>query len=398
MIPYGRQCLNESDCQAVLRVLRSDYLTTGPEVEAFERDFAHFVGAPHAVAVCNATAALHLCMLALDVGPGMRVLTSTQTFLASANAAAMAGAIPDFCDVEEDSFNLCPRSLQASWQDDVRAVVLVHFAGLPCRLVELAAFARSRGAWVIEDASHAVGSRFVWEGREWACGAHPWADLSVFSFHPVKTMTAAEGGMITTGNAALAARLRRLRHHGMERDVSSWVGLGTGSSDLDAKGPWYYEMQELGYNFRLSDVHAALGRSQLNRIESFISRRLELRAGYLEAFQDVPWIRTQNPPAWWKGSGRVSWHLFTMDLDFQLLGRSRPEVMERLRGAGVGSQVLYIPVHLQPWYQSRYGYGLGKCPVAEALYPRLLSIPMHAGMTDGDQRRVIEAVLSLAVA
>jgi perosamine synthetase len=272
MLPYGRQSINESDIAAVCNVLRSDFLTCGPKVEEFEARFAEKVGARHAVAVNSATSALHLAMLVAGVGRGDRVITSPNTFLASANCAAFVGATPDFADIDPASYNLDPSSLEQAWRPDVKAVVAVDYAGQPCDLPAIARVARERGAIVIEDACHGVGGGFVHEGRTWRLGGHPWADMAVFSFHPVKTMTTGEGGMLVTDNAEWAEGARRLRSHGMVRDPSRFVGLrsdadsqlagapkhgaggSTFNSQLAERGPWYYEMHDLGYNYRITDI------------------------------------------------------------------------------------------------------------------------------------------------
>lgn len=399
MLPYGRQTLSEEDIAAVVSVLRSDFLTQGPAIEAFERRFAARVGAKFAVAVCNATAALHLAMRVAEIGPGDRVVTSPITFLASANAAAYVGATPDFADVDPLSLTLDPRRLAEQWQPDTRAVVPVDYAGQACDLPAIAAVARAHGAVVIEDACHATGGRFHSDaapGGPWSIGAHPWADATVFSFHPVKTMTTGEGGMLVTNRADWADRARRLRSHGIERDPARFERA---ESDpvLGEIGPWSYEMQELGYNYRLTDLQCALGLSQLERLDAFIARRQEMVARYNAAFADLPWLqvpRLRDP----RDAATTSWHLYTVQIDFAAVRRSRPAVMQALRDAGVGSQVLYIPVHLQPWYRRTYGYGPGQCPAAEAFYARALSLPLYPAMSDAEVERVIGAVRRLSSA
>jgi UDP-4-amino-4,6-dideoxy-N-acetyl-beta-L-altrosamine transaminase len=394
LIPYGRQEVNEQDIAAVAEVLRSDFLTCGPKVEEFEKSFAGLVGSKHAVAMNSATSALHLAMLVTGVGPGDRVVTSPNTFLASANCAAFVGATPDFADIDPVSYNLDPAALERSWQPDTKAVVAVDYAGQPCNMPAIAGVARTHGAVVIEDACHGVGGSLLHEGRAWKLGGHPWADMTVFSFHPVKTMTTGEGGMLVTNNDAWADAARRLRSHGVERQ--RFLGLGADSEPAFAeRGPWYYEMQDLGYNYRLTDIQCALGLSQLSRLESFIARRREIVASYNAAFGGIPWLTIPSvvPPA---QADRVSWHLYTIQMDFPALGRTRTEVMATLRQHGVATQVLYIPVHLQPWYRQTYGYGRGKCPVAEAYYTRALSLPLFPAMTTEEVARVRKAVRELA--
>ena len=466
MIPYGRQSISEDDIEAVVRSLRSDFLTCGPEVEVFEKEFADFVGAKHAVAVCNATAALHLAMQVLGIGKGDRVVTSPNTFVASANAAAYVGATPDFSDIDPKSYNIDPVLLEQNWMPDTKAVVAVDYAGQPCIMPEIARIARSRGAYVIEDACHGTGGGFEVDGRKWKLGGHPWADITTFSFHPVKTLTTGEGGILLTENDEWAAKARLLRTHGITRNPSEFTGLSDSpsspSSAIDAQspqvsglgsplsefGPWYYEMQELGYNYRITDLQCALGRSQLKRLPEFITRRQQIASRYNEALANLDWIiipaLDARPSTPWPVKGVTSFtgpatptdsvvrprhsairnrskdsspvtrhpspvtgsdfsyqlsdlslHLYTVQIDFPRLGKARSEVMQELREKGVGTQVLYIPVYLQPWYRRTFGYAPGKCPNAEQFYARSLSLPLFPAMSDADVGMVIDAVQSL---
>jgi perosamine synthetase len=390
MIPYGRQTITEEDIAAVSAVLRSDFLTQGPLVEKFERAFAARVGARHAVAVSSATAALHLAMRVAGIGPGDRVVTSPNTFLASANAAAYVGATPDFADIDAVTYTLDPASLEANWRDDTRAVVVVDYAGQASDLPAIARIARARGAIVIEDACHAVGGQFQAEGRTHNIGAHRWADMAVFSFHPVKTLTTGEGGMLVTDRADWAEQARRLRSHGIERNSDNFETF------TDESGPWLYEMQELGYNYRLTDLQCALGLSQLERLDAALTRRREIVAAYNKAFAGLDWLVTPGLREA-ADAATTSWHLYTVQIDFAALGRSRAEVMAELRAAGIGTQVLYIPVHLQPWYRRTYGYGPGKCPVAEKFYAQALSLPLYPTMSAADVQRVVVAVETLVL-
>jgi perosamine synthetase len=394
-LPYGRQSIDDDDIAAVSRALRSDFLTSGPEITAFENEFAAMTGAKHAIAINNATSALHLCLLAAGIEPGDRVVTSPNTFLSSANCAAFIGAIPDFADIDPVTRNLDARALEDAWTDDIKAVIPVAYAGQPADMPRIAAIARARGAVVIEDASHATGGGFVHEGKEWKTGSHPWADMTVFSFHPVKTMTTGEGGMITTGDDRLASAIRLLRSHGVERDTSLFQGLGLSEGPLAEVGPWTYEMHALGYNYRITDIQCALGRSQLAKLPRFTTERRRLVARYNEAFSDLPWLVTPGVRQE-EDREHLSWHLYTVEIDFPAIGLTRTETMVRLREQGIGTQVLYIPVHLQPWYRKTYGYDPGKCPAAEAFYARALSLPMHPSLGDDDVCRVISAVRNLA--
>lgn len=378
LLPYGRQTVDSDDAAAVSEALRSDFLTTGPTVERFERALADYCGARHAVAVANGTAALHLAMMAAGIGPNQRVLTSANTFLASANCAEFVGATADFADIDPRTYNVTADTLRAAWRDDVRAVVAVDFAGQPCNMPAIATLARERGAVVIEDASHALGTRFVYEGNVHKVGGHPWADMTTFSFHPVKTITTGEGGAILTNDDRLAERCRRFRNHGMIR--------------IETVSPWYYEMSELGYNYRLSDIHCALGLSQLRKLDQFIVRRQEIVGIYNNAFAPLPFVVTPRTSDLTPNPSLIAWHLYVLQIDFNSLGRSRAQVMAELRRHGVGTQVHYIPVHLQPYYRRKYGYGPGKCPNAEAYYQRCLSLPLFPAMTDEDVQRVVDSV------
>ena len=399
-LPYGRQWVDESDIQAVAEVLRSEFLTCGPRVEEFEDRFASLVGARHAVAMNSATSALHVAMLVTGIRRGDRVITTPNTFLASANCAAFVGATPDFADIDPVSYNLDAAALARTWRSDTKAVIAVDYAGQPCDMPRIARFVRERGAVVIEDACHGLGGRMVHNGRVWNLGGHPWADITVFSFHPVKTMTSGEGGMFVTDNDAWAESARRLRSHGVVRAPACFVGLcsepdSQGGSQLAERGPWYYEMQDLGYNYRITDIQCALALSQLTRLNDFIVRRRETVARYNAAFSDLLWLTT---PALRDPANRdcISWHLYTVQIAFENIGKTRTQVMTELRQKGIGTQVLYIPVHLQPWYRKHYGYGPGKCPVAEECYRHTLSLPLYPAMMDADVDRVIGSVRDLS--
>jgi len=391
--------------------MHASLLTGGLQVDAFERDFAAMVGAKHAVAVCNATAALHLAMRVLGVGAGDRVVTSPNTFLASANAAAFVGAVPDFSDIDDRFHNLDPALLEKTWQADTKAVVAVDYAGQPCNMPEIARIARARGAYVVEDACHGVGGGFRVGGKNWKLGGHSWADITTFSFHPVKTMTTGEGGMLVTDNDEWAVKARLLRSHGVTRDPADFIGLSDSpssisdlhSSVLAERGPWYYEMQDLGYNYRITDIQCALGRSQLGRLPQFLASRREVAARYSEALADLDWVvlpalsanqACATSPEFSFTLTDLSLHLYTILIDFAALGTTRTKFMQFMAERGVGTQVLYIPVYLQPWYRRTYGYQEGKCPVAERFYSRAISLPMFAGLSDDDQHRVISALRS----
>lgn len=373
MIPYGRQSISEEDIGAVCAALRSDFLTQGPAIERFERAVAEHCGARHAVAVSNATAALHIACLALDLGPGDLAWTSPNTFVASANCARYCGADVDFIDIDPVSWNLSP-TLLAQRLDEARArgrlpkvLVPVHFSGQSCDMEEIGRLALEYGVTVIEDASHAIGASFL----EAAVGCCKYSDCAVFSFHPVKIVTTGEGGIIVTNRDDLAARLLRLRSHGITRDASVMVEKNS--------GPWYYEQLELGYNYRMTDIQAALGASQMTRLEAFVGRRRELAARYDKLLADLPLqLPVQDARA------RSSWHLYVVRLRLCEIGRTHRQVFEALRAAGIGVNLHYIPVHLQPYYRA-LGFAEGYCPEAERYYGEAISLPLYPALSEANQ-------------
>jgi UDP-4-amino-4,6-dideoxy-N-acetyl-beta-L-altrosamine transaminase len=376
-LPYGRQSIDEDDIAAVSEALSADFLTTGPTVEAFETAFAARVGAPFAVACSNGTASLHLAMMALDVQPGEAVIVPSITFLATANCARYVGAEVVFSDVDPATGLMTPETLAKAMTRlegrRLRAVLPVHLRGDVAELPALAALAQSAGAVLVEDAPHALGTTAEFgEGLETVGDARRSA-MASFSFHPVKTIATGEGGMITTRDGALAERLRRLRSHGMVRPHGA--------------DPWWYEMEEPGFNYRLPDVLCALGLSQLAKLDRFADRRRRLAALYAEALSPLaPTVRLAASPPW----SRPVLHLLTVLVEFESAGVSRTEMVERLRRAGIGSQVHYIPVHRQPYYRRRYGHL--DLPGSEAWYARCLSLPLFPAMDDGDVERVIAAL------
>lgn len=377
MLPYGRQTIEDDDIAAVAEALRGDFLTTGPTVEAFERAFAEVVGARHAVACANGTAALHLAMLALDVRPGEVVIAPAITFLATANCARYVGAEVVFADVDPDTGLMTPQTLaEALGRLDgrrLRAVLPVHLRGDAAELPALADLARSAGAVLVEDAPHALGTTMRFSDRAERVGDVRHSAMATFSFHPVKTIATGEGGMVTTNDPELATRLRTFRSHGMVRP--------------EGCEPWWYEMPEPGFNYRLPDVLCALGLSQLKKLPRFAARRRALAALYAEALAPLaPVVRPAARPAW---SDPVL-HLMTVLIDFEAAGRTRLEVVEALKARGIGSQVHYIPVHRQPYYRDRYG--ALELPGAEAWYARCLSLPLYPGMADGDVAKVAGAL------
>ncbi|WP_374275879.1 UDP-4-amino-4,6-dideoxy-N-acetyl-beta-L-altrosamine transaminase [Brevundimonas sp.] len=376
MIPYGRQTIDAEDEAAVLAALRSPFLTQGPRVEAFEAEIAAYVGAKHCVAVANATLGLQLAYAALELGAGEGI-TSPITFIATASAMEQAGLTPVFADIDPETVNLAPRALDVAIGPQTRLVAPVHFAGLPCDMAAIADIARARGLKIVEDAAHAIGSDYADGGRIGSC-RH--SDMTVFSFHPVKTMTTGEGGAITTNDPELHARLVALRSHGIVRDPTRMARHD---------GPWFHEQQTLGLNARMTDLQTALGSSQLRKLDGFVTRRRAIMETYRAAFADLEWLGL--PPD--AGAQRVGWHLFAVRLDFAALGRDRTAVMAELAGAGVGSQVHYIPVHTQPWRRRQRRQG--PFPHAEAWYDQCLSLPLFPAMTDAEVEQVIAAVRAL---
>ena len=371
MIPYGRQDISDEDVAAVVEVLKSDWLTTGPAIDRFEQQVASRCGSAHAAAVSNGTVALHLACRALDLGPGDMLWTSPNTFVASANCARYCGAEVDFVDIDSRTYNLSIERLEEKLkkQKPPRILVPVHFAGQPCDMEAIGELAKRHGFAVIEDASHAIGATYKGE----PVGNCRHSDITVFSFHPVKIVTSGEGGMALTNRHDVAGRLAILRTHGITRDP---LRMKEGS-----QGPWYYEQVDLGYNFRLTDIQAALASSQLRRMDEFLARRRELAARYDELLAGLPVIRPHQHP-----DGVSAWHLYVV----QVKG-DRRKIFDVLRANGVGANVHYIPVHLQPYYQG-LGFKPGDYPNAEAYYAAAITLPLFPRMTDADQDRVVEAL------
>jgi perosamine synthetase len=369
-LPYGRQSIDQADTDAVLEVLRSPWLTTGPMVERFERAFADFVGVPHAVAVANGTAALHAAVHALGIGPGDEVIVPAMTFAATANAVVFEGGTPVFADVLEDTLLLDPASAAARVTSRTRAIIAVDYAGQPCDYETLGELVRGHRLALVADACHALGG---------SSGGRPvgtLAALSTFSFHPVKPITTAEGGMIATASAELADRMRVFRNHGIATDHRQRAERGT----------WFYEMVELGYNYRLSDLHSALGLSQLAKLPGWVERRRQLARRYDRALVDLPEAR----PLAVRPGVEHAYHLYVVRIAG---GRERRDAVHQgLRRRGIGANVHYVPVHLHPFYRRRFGTGPGLCPVSEAAFGAILTLPLFPTMTDGDGDRVVGAL------
>jgi len=375
-IPYGRQWIDADDERAVLATLRSSFLVQGPTAAQFEADLAAFVGARFALAVSNGTAALHLTMAALELGSGEGI-TSPITFVATANAMAYVGLTPVFADIDPETLNLSPTATRSAMTDRTRVIAPVHFAGRPADMIAFRQLADETGVRIVEDAAHAIGSEY---GSS-KVGDCRHSDATIFSFHPVKTMTTGEGGAVTTNDPELYERLVLLRSHGITREPARLS---------DQPGTWWYEQQSLGFNYRMTEIQAALGRSQLRKLDRFIDRRIAIVDRYQAAFAGLEWLRLPRL----RGPDRIGYHLFVVQIDFERIGRSRAEVMAALAALGVGSQVHYIPVPRQPWYRKTFGEP-GPFPAADRYYDQALSLPLFPAMTDEEVERVISAVHSL---
>jgi len=376
-IPYGRQDISQADIDAVVSVLQSDWLTQGPAIEKFERTVSEYCGAKYAVAVTSATAALHISCLALGLGSGDWLWTSPNTFVASANCGLYCGANVDFVDINPKTYNLSVEKLKKKLIESERigklpkVVIPVHFAGQSCEMAAIAQLAQDYHFITIEDASHAIGGQY--RGQPIGCCAY--SDLTVFSFHPVKIITTGEGGMVLTNRADLYEKLIRLRSHGITRDSSLMRGL--------PDGPWYYQQLELGLNYRITDIQAALGFSQLQRLDEFVARRRFLADRYHQLLQSLPLILPYQDP-----NTNSSWHLYVIQLAEPDLIRRHRSIFEALRQAGIGVNLHYIPVHLQPYYQD-LGFSHQPFPMAEQYYQRAISLPLYYGLTESAQDRVV---------
>jgi UDP-4-amino-4,6-dideoxy-N-acetyl-beta-L-altrosamine transaminase len=385
-LPYGRQTVEDDDVGAVAAALRGDFLTTGPRVEEYERAFARATGAVHAVACNSGTAALHLAILAENLGPDDTAIVPTMTFLATANAVRMTGADVEFADVDPDSGLMTPNTFEAAKKRAsahhrrVKAALPVHLNGQLCDMRGLAAVAQANGIALIEDACHSLGVKDI--------GATPHSRMACFSTHPVKAVATGEGGVVTTSDARLAERMRSLRSHGMVREPSAFTDRELAFEDGKAN-PWYYEMPEVGWNYRLPDILCALGVSQLAKLDRFHRRRIEIAATYDRLL--APLAPVLRPVV--HGNNPHGWHLYAVLIDFRALGTTRARAMTALRAQGIGTQVHYIPVHMQPYYRRRYGNQ--SLPGAEAYYSRCLSIPIYPAMTDDDVHRVAQALARL---
>jgi UDP-4-amino-4,6-dideoxy-N-acetyl-beta-L-altrosamine transaminase len=391
-IPYGRQHIDEDDIKAVIDCLKTDCITQGPAIAEFERAVAGKTGARYAVAVATGTAALHCACLAAGIGKGHEIITSPITFAASGNCALFTGATVKFVDIKPDTYCMDHRKLEGAITSKTKAIIPVDFSGQPCDMDEINAIARKHGLVVIEDAAHSLGAIY----KERPVGSL--CQMTTFSFHPVKHITTGEGGMIVTDDEVMAKRSRLFRTHGITNDDNSMMLRAQAADNErtqespknpDTRAAWYYEMQELGYNYRITDIQCSLGLSQLRKLDRFIDRRREIVKRYNEAFVLSPYIITPHE----ENDRKSSWHLYILCLRLKEMVRSRREVFEQLRSAGIGVHVHYIPLHLQPYYRNNFGYKRGDFPEAEDYYDSALTIPLFPGMTEDDCSRVIEGVL-----
>jgi UDP-4-amino-4,6-dideoxy-N-acetyl-beta-L-altrosamine transaminase len=378
MIPYGRQDITKEDIDAVISVLQSEYLTQGPQIAKFEQSVAAYTGGKCAVAFCNATAALHIACLALELGPGDWLWTTPNTFVASANCALYCGARVDFVDIDPRTYNLCPFRLEEKLIAAQKVgrlpkiVVPVHLTGQPCDMAAIHALGKKYGFKIIEDASHAIGGQYKGE----SIGNCRYSDITVFSFHPVKIITTAEGGMALTNSSELAARLSLLRSHGITRDAELMTE--------PIHGPWYYQQVALGYNYRMTDMQAALGVSQMTRLSEYVKRRHEIAQRYNELLSVLPvTLPWQLPDSY------SAYHLYVVRLQLDQIRTTHLKVFEALRAKEILVNLHYIPVHLQPYYQ-QMGFRRGDFPQAEQYYREAISLPLHVNLTDGEQEIVIE--------
>ncbi|ACC79441.1 DegT/DnrJ/EryC1/StrS aminotransferase [Nostoc punctiforme PCC 73102] len=376
-IPYGRQDINQEDIDAVIEVLRSDWITQGPAIERFEQAVANYCGAKYAVAVSSATAALHIACLATDLEQGDILWTSPNTFVASANCGLYCGAKVDFVDINPNTYNLSVNELESKLAEAEKQgclpkiLIPVHFAGQSCEMEQIAALSQRYGFKIIEDASHAIGGSY--QGQP--IGSCQFSDMAVFSFHPVKIITTGEGGMVLTNQEELYQRLIRLRSHGITRNPDLMQG--------ESQGFWYYQQLELGFNYRMTDIQAALGSSQLQRLDKFVECRRLIAQRYNQLLQDLPLMLPWQHP-----DSESSWHLYVIRLKLDKINKTHRQIFEELRSTGVGVNLHYIPVHIQPYYQ-KLGFQLGDFPKVEQYYEEAITIPLYYGLNEESQDKVV---------
>jgi len=380
-IPYGRQHIDENDVEAVKSVLQSDFLTQGTKVKEFEENLANYCGAKYAIVFSSGTAALHGAYFAAGLTSEDELITTPITFLATANAALFLGAKPVFVDIQRDTGNINPNLIEEKITKKTKAIVPVDYSGQPADLEEIYKIAKKNNLLVIEDACHALGAEY----KGLKIGSCEYSDMSVFSFHPVKSITTGEGGAVLTNERDYYERLSMFRQHGVTKDIAKF------KQNSEVTGDWYYEMHGLGYNYRLTDIQCALGISQLTKLDRFIARRQEIVEKYNMAFKESLYLIRPHM----KNDRKSAWHLYMLRLQLDRMSKTRQQIFEELRSLGVGVHVHYIPVHLQPYYRDRFGYKRGDFPEAEAYYDSALTIPLFPAMSDDDYKYVIKNVLKV---
>jgi len=374
-IPYGSQWIDEKDIDAVTETLKSDYLTTGPKIKEFEDKFADYVDAKYAVAIANGTAALHAAIYAAGIKEGDEVITTPLTFAATANSILYQDATPVFADINPKTYNIDPESIKEKITDKTKAIIPVHYTGQPCEMDKIKEIAAENDLTIIEDGAHAVGAIY----KDQKIGSI--GNMTTFSFHPVKNMTTGEGGMITTDSKELYDKLMKFRTHGITKNDSEYINR--------SDGPWYHEQQELGYNYRITDIQAALGITQLKKLDKFLARRREIVNKYNQEFKDIDGLIITEQLE----NTNSAWHIYVLQLKLEKLTTNRKEIFKALREKNLGVNVHYIPVYFHPYYQS-LGYEKGICPKAERLYERIITIPLYPKMTDQQVDEVIKRIKS----
>lgn len=372
-LSYGQQWVDNDDIEEVVKVLKSDYLTTGPKIEEFEEKFARYIGAKYAVCISNGTAALHAACFAAGIKECDEVITTPITFAASANCILYQGGKPVFADIDPNTYNIDPKDIEKRITDKTKAIIPVDFTGQPINIDEINAIAKKHNLIVIEDGAHSLGAKY--KGKR----TGSLVDMTTFSFHPVKHITTGEGGMITTNNKKLYEKLKLFRSHGITRDKEILYNKD--------QGPWYYEQLELGYNYRITDIQCALGISQLNKLDKFLERRREIAEKYNKYLKDIDGIILPYQEEYTKSS----WHLYIIQLELEKFNVGRREIFEALQAENIGVNVHYIPVYYHPYYQ-KLGYEKGLCPNAEKLYERIITIPLYPKMSDEDVEDVVMAL------
>lgn len=375
-IPYGKQWIDEDDVNAVVQVLNGDLITQGPKIEEFENAICEYTGAKYCVAVSNGTAALHIAVAALKIEKGKEGITSPNSFVATSNCLIYNNLIPIFADIDPLTYNVDPDSILNKITGDTKIIIPVHFAGQPVDIEQIHYIAKSNNCYLIEDAAHAIGSKYSDGSKVGNC---KYSDMTIFSFHPVKTITTGEGGAVTTNNKELYERLMQLRTHGITKNSEKL---------LQNPGPWYYEMQEVGFNYRMTDIQAVLGINQLKKLDRFVTRRKEIVCKYNESFKDEEWITIPYE----KDKLKSAFHLYVLLIDFNKIDKTRGQVMDELKNKQVGTQVHYIPIYSQPYYRKNYVYNTDEFCNMEKYYNSCLSIPLYPLMSDSDVQYVVDSI------